>query len=218
LRHYELIVVLSPILSQEEASGAWDRIKQTISEDGGGITHEEQWGMRRLAYPIRKGSQSFLEGNYFLSRFSTETTVPRELEGQLTISENVIRSLLVRTGEPPPPPPRPPEPEQAAEAVAEEAPAAEAGEPQPDTQAVAETDEAPAEEQAVATETQAVGADADIEAGDTPGPVDLQPDGADEPSEDAAAPVEAEEPVAPQAEESGPADSDISQSEESRDR
>ena len=68
MRHYEVVVVLSPIMSPEESSGAWDQIKQVVSEHGGEITQEEQWGTRRLAYPIRKAGQTFLEGNYLLTR------------------------------------------------------------------------------------------------------------------------------------------------------
>ena len=52
---YELIVVLTPTLTQEESSAVSERLKGLISERGGDIAHEEQWGMRRLAYPIRKG-------------------------------------------------------------------------------------------------------------------------------------------------------------------
>ena len=110
MRHYEIIVVLSPVLSQEESSETWGRIKELIAHHGGDLTQEEQWGMRRLSYPIRKAGQTFLEGNYLLTRFSTDTVVPRELETHLTLAEGVIRFLVVRSGEPKPVPPPPPEP------------------------------------------------------------------------------------------------------------
>jgi small subunit ribosomal protein S6 len=125
LRHYELLVVASPALSQEESAGAWDRVKELIVRGGAQITEETQMGMRRLAYPIRKGGQTFLEGSYQLTRFSTPGTVPMELETHLKLAENVLRFLLVKTAPPrvvPPPPPV-----QAAVATAEvvaEAPAA----------------------------------------------------------------------------------------------
>ena len=77
MRHYELVVVLSPILSPEESSGSWERIKDIISQDGGDITKEEQWGMRRLAYPIRKAGQTFLEGNYILTRVQHRQSRPQ---------------------------------------------------------------------------------------------------------------------------------------------
>ena len=95
MRQYELVVVFSPILSDEDKTSSRDRIKQLIANGGGEITLEEDWGMRRLAYPIRKGSQTFLEGSYFLTRFSTDTVAPRELEPQLNLGENILRYLLV---------------------------------------------------------------------------------------------------------------------------
>ena len=95
MRQYELVVVFSPILSDEDKTSARDRIKQLITNGDGEITQEEDWGMRRLAYPIRKGSQTFLEGSYFLTRFSTDTVAPRELEPQLNLGENILRYLLV---------------------------------------------------------------------------------------------------------------------------
>ena len=96
------MVVLSPILSAEEVSGSKDRIKLLIDQQGGTITREDQWGMRRLAYPIRKAGQTFLEGNYLLTHFATEGVLSRELEGQLNLSEDVLRYLVVKS-EPPKP-------------------------------------------------------------------------------------------------------------------
>ena len=105
MRHYELVVVLSPILSQEEAAGEWDRIKSLVHRNGGGDPYEERWGMRRLAYPIKKAGQTFLEGNYLLTRFSSDTVVPPELEGHLRLSESVLRYLLTKSGPPESTPP-----------------------------------------------------------------------------------------------------------------
>jgi small subunit ribosomal protein S6 len=107
------MVVLSPVLSPEEFSGTLERIKDVITQNGGDITQEEQWGMRRLAYPIRRAGQTYLEGNYILTRFSTDTTVPRELEPHLTLSEDVLRFLVVRSEAPKPAPPKPAEPVEA---------------------------------------------------------------------------------------------------------
>ena len=106
MRHYEVVVVLSPMLNQEQAAEAWGRIKNFISNRNGDITHEEKWGTRRLAYPIRKGSHQFLEGSYHLTRFSTESPFNRELETFLRLDEEVLRSLVV-VAEPPGPAPQP---------------------------------------------------------------------------------------------------------------
>jgi ribosomal protein S6 len=48
------------MLNQEQQTGAWGRIKDFISTRNADITYEEQWGTRRLAYPIRKGSHQRL--------------------------------------------------------------------------------------------------------------------------------------------------------------
>ena len=55
MREYEIVIVLSPVLSQDESSATWGRFKELITQHGGDITYEDMWGLRRLAYPIRKG-------------------------------------------------------------------------------------------------------------------------------------------------------------------
>ena len=158
MRHYELVVVLSPILSQEEATSSWDRVKELVLTTPSEITHEEQWGMRRLAYPIRKAGQTFLEGNYLLTRFSTENKLSSDLETHLQMSESVLRHILVKSLPQPPAPPQPvvtevekpvvDEAKTEEPAAMEEGPAvdkAEGEEP-----AVAEVEEAAVEEPAVA--------------------------------------------------------------------
>jgi small subunit ribosomal protein S6 len=97
LRHYELLVVLSPMLNQEEVSQTWDKIKGFITTREAEISHEEQWGTRRLAYPIRKGQHRFLEGSYHLTRFATERSFNVELENFLKVDDEVLRSLVTVT-------------------------------------------------------------------------------------------------------------------------
>ena len=97
MRHYELVVVLSPMLNQEEVSQTWDKIKGFISTREAEISHEEQWGTRRLAYPIRKGQHRFLEGSYHLTRFATEKAFNIELENFLKVDDEVLRSLVTVT-------------------------------------------------------------------------------------------------------------------------
>ena len=97
MRHYELVVVLSPMISPDEASQAWERIKGFITNREADIVHEERWGTRRLAYPVKKGQYQFLEGNYHLTRFSTEGSFNRELENFLKLDDNVLRSLVTAT-------------------------------------------------------------------------------------------------------------------------
>ncbi len=92
LRDYELVMVISPEVNEEEAANTLDRVARFITERGGSITNQEHWGLRRLAYPIDR----FHEGNYFLTRLTLGPQIAKELEGSLRVSEEVLRHLLVR--------------------------------------------------------------------------------------------------------------------------
>jgi len=94
LRTYELVTILSPMLNQDQAAEAWDRIKEFITTREAEITREQTWGTRRLAYPIRKGSINFLEGSYYLTQFATERPFNFDLELFLNRDERVLRSLV----------------------------------------------------------------------------------------------------------------------------
>ncbi|MDE2939883.1 MAG: 30S ribosomal protein S6 [Chloroflexota bacterium] len=124
MRHYELVTILSPMLSQDQTSEAHGQINDFITNRNGDIFQEQPWGTRRLAYPIHQGSYHFLEGNYRLIRFSTETPFNQALENYLRMDERVLRSLVISI------PNREilPDPVAARPAPAAAAPAAEGGE------------------------------------------------------------------------------------------
>ena len=152
MRHYELVVVLSPMIGPDEASQAWERIKGYITNRDAEIVHEERWGTRRLAYPVKKGQYQFLEGNYHLTRFSTDHSFNRELENYLKLDDNVLRSLVTATVSEEelaahaaqtraPRPPRPPvgaAPTESAQAAAPSAPAPAAETPETAPEVAAE--------------------------------------------------------------------------------
>ena len=160
MRHYELVTILSPMLSQDQANEAWGQINDFITNRNGDIFQEQPWGTRRLAYPIHQGSYHFLEGNYRLIRFSTETPFNQALENFLKFDERVLRSLVLSIPDReilPDPAAARPAPAAAAAATAEggDAPA-EAAAPEGEAAAPAETPEATTEasaEAAEATET-----------------------------------------------------------------
>ena len=85
------------MINPDEVAAAWDRIKDFITDRHADINFEERWGTRRLAYPIRKGQYQFLEGNYHLTRFSTEHPFNRELENFLKVDDQVLRSMVTAT-------------------------------------------------------------------------------------------------------------------------
>jgi len=92
LRDYELVVIISPEVAEEGIPATLEKINQFIIGRGGSITEVNQWGRRKLAYPIK----DFVEGNYVLTHFKMEPRLTAELEASLGISEEVLRHLLIR--------------------------------------------------------------------------------------------------------------------------
>lgn len=95
MRDYELVVIISPDVAEEDIPSTVDKVSDFITSRGGAMTEVDRWGKRRLAYPIRR----FREGNYVVSRFSIEPGMTDQLEANLQMSENILRHLLVRLGD-----------------------------------------------------------------------------------------------------------------------
>jgi small subunit ribosomal protein S6 len=95
LRDYELVVILSSELAEEEVPAAIDRLSQLIVDRGGEVKEVNRWGRRKLAYPIKRQ----LEGNYLVTQVRLEPHRTSDIEAGLRISEEVLRHLLVRAGD-----------------------------------------------------------------------------------------------------------------------
>ena len=91
-RDYELVMILSPEATESEAAQTVQRISEIISGGGGGVSQQENWGIRRLAYPI----QRFIEGNYFITRCQMEAQAAAELDKTLNAAQDVMRHLVFR--------------------------------------------------------------------------------------------------------------------------
>ena len=94
LRDYEMVLVISPEVTEEEFEATIDNISRFITGNGGIISDIERWGKRRLAYPIK----NYTEGSYTLARFKLRPAFGKELEANLHISEEVLRHLLIKLG------------------------------------------------------------------------------------------------------------------------
>ena len=92
LRDYELVVIISPEVVDEAVGSVVDSVSRFITENGGTVSAVEQWGKRKLAYPIKH----FMEGSYVLTRFKLQPKLSKQLEASLEISEEVLRHLLVK--------------------------------------------------------------------------------------------------------------------------
>ena len=92
MRDYELVVVLSPSLGDEGFPASIERISGVIQGNGGEIKNVDQWGRRRLAYPIKR----HLDGYYAVTKFAAEPTAIRPLENNLDLAEDVLRHLVIK--------------------------------------------------------------------------------------------------------------------------
>ena len=92
MNKYELAVVLSMKLEDEERAAAIEKVKGYITRFGGTVTNVDEWGKKRLAYEIQK----MREGYYYFFHFEADTTVPAELESRMRIMDGVIRYLCVK--------------------------------------------------------------------------------------------------------------------------
>ena len=89
---YELTYIVNSVISDEQVKDLISRITADISEAGGEIIEVDEWGQRRLAYPIQKKRNGYYLNMYFRS---TGTIVPR-LERALEIDDNVLRYMTLR--------------------------------------------------------------------------------------------------------------------------
>ena len=92
--NYEVVFILNPNLD-EEATAAMVAKFKTLAEQNGSAVEVEEWGSRKLAYPINYKT----EGYYVLMTFVSGPAFPRELDRKLRIAEGVMRSLIVCKGE-----------------------------------------------------------------------------------------------------------------------
>ena len=95
MNKYELCVVVSAKIEDEERAKVIDKCKAYVERFGGTITEVDEWGKKKLAYEIQKMKEAF----YYFIRFEAETTAPAEIESRIRIMDNVIRYLCVKQEE-----------------------------------------------------------------------------------------------------------------------
>lgn len=93
---YEIAVVVSAMLEDEERAAVIDRVKDLVTRFGGTVTDVDDWGKKALAYEIQKMREAFY---YFVHFESDNAECPNNLEQQLRIMDGVIRYLVVREDE-----------------------------------------------------------------------------------------------------------------------
>ena len=95
MNKYELAVVVSAKLEEDQRNAAVDKCKGYIERFGGTITDVEDGGKRKLAYEIQKMKEAY----YYFIHFDAEASAPIEIENRVRLMEDVIRYLCVRQDE-----------------------------------------------------------------------------------------------------------------------
>lgn len=92
LNQYETVFIATPVLSENQMKEPVQKFKKVITENNGEIVHEENWGLKKLAYPIQKKSTGF----YYLIEFRGPGDLIEKLEVQYRRDERIIRFLTFR--------------------------------------------------------------------------------------------------------------------------
>lgn len=92
MNKYELVYIIAPDVDEEGRKALNERVNDLIVRDGGEVTKVEDWGKRRLAYAIDYKT----EGWYVLVNFNGNSEMPREIERNLGIIDQVIRYQVIR--------------------------------------------------------------------------------------------------------------------------
>jgi small subunit ribosomal protein S6 len=91
MRHYEIVALVHPNQS-DQLEEIVTRYRKIVEESGGSIHRYEDWGRRKLAYPIQK----LYKAGYFLMNIECEPTVKDEIENAFRYNDSIIRSLVIR--------------------------------------------------------------------------------------------------------------------------
>ena len=92
MNKYELAVVVSAKIEEDERAAVIDKCKALIERFGGTITEVDEWGKKRLAYEIQKMREAF----YYFIKFESDSECPAQVENSIRIMENVVRFLCVK--------------------------------------------------------------------------------------------------------------------------
>ena len=92
MNQYETVFICTPVLSEPQVKETVKKFKELITENGGEMLHGEDWGMKKLAYPIQKKSTGF----YNLFEFKADPSFISKLEVEFRRDERVIRFMTVK--------------------------------------------------------------------------------------------------------------------------
>ncbi len=92
MNQYETVFILTPVLSEDQMKEAVKKYEEFLTSNGAEIVHREDWGLRKLVYPIQKKTTGF----YNLFEFKSDGQLIAKLELQLKRDERILRFLTVK--------------------------------------------------------------------------------------------------------------------------
>jgi len=92
MNQYETVFITTPVLSETQMKETVQKFIKILKDGGAEIVHEENWGLKKLAYPIQKKSTGF----YYLIEFKAEGDTIQKLETEYRRDERVIRFLTFK--------------------------------------------------------------------------------------------------------------------------
>ncbi len=92
MNQYEVMYIIRPNLDEEQSKAVVARFNELIVANKGTVDDVDEWGKRKLAYPI----DDLTEGYYVLMHITASPELPKELERNFRISDDVLRYLVTR--------------------------------------------------------------------------------------------------------------------------
>ena len=89
MNNYELMVIFTPVLSEEDFKAAQTKFMQLVKDNGGEVVHTNPWGLKSLAYPIAKKTT----GLYWVMEYKAPSSFNEKLKIQLLRDESVMRHM-----------------------------------------------------------------------------------------------------------------------------
>jgi small subunit ribosomal protein S6 len=92
MNNYELMVIFTPVLSEEEFKAAQKKFAEMVTDAGGSIVYDNPWGLKSLAYPIQKKTT----GLYWVLEYTAPSDFNEKLKIQLLRDESVLRHICTK--------------------------------------------------------------------------------------------------------------------------
>jgi small subunit ribosomal protein S6 len=90
MQNYELMVIFTPVLSDDDYKAAQKKFTSLVTESGGEVLNEKPWGLKSLAYPINKKTT----GLYWVVEYKAPSDFNEKLKIQLLRDDNVMRHMF----------------------------------------------------------------------------------------------------------------------------